>query len=327
MCLRRRNGPEVSGVRRLIEAKGLTKAFGGRRVVEGLSFSIPDGGIMALLGPNGAGKTTTVRMLACLLEPTGGEATVAGLSVRKDQEAIRRKVGVLTESPGLYDRMTVERYLTFFARLYRVPAHRIRERLERLLKLFGLAEERNRPVGGFSKGMKQKVALARTLIHDPEVLFLDEPTSGLDPESTKIVRDYILELKEEKRRTILLCTHNLDEAERLSDQVGIISAGRLIRLGSTRELQGGKDGLREFRLRISNGSERFVDLAGSVPGVLGAQLVTENGASALQFSTNSPESINAQVLLRLLEHGANVVACQEITRSLEEVYLEAMRKG
>jgi ABC-2 type transport system ATP-binding protein len=195
----------------MIETRNLSKRFGASMAVDGLTLSVKRGEIFALLGPNGAGKTTTVRMLACLIAPSSGEATVAGCDVTCEQDAIRARIGILTESPGLYDKLSAAQNLAFFAQLYGLSVE-VRERqVKRYLTMLGLWERRSEPVGGFSKGMKQKLAIARALLHEPEVVFLDEPTSALDPEAAKIVRDFIAELKSEGR-TIFLCTHNLDEA-------------------------------------------------------------------------------------------------------------------
>src|SRR5215471_6600679 len=211
----------------MIETSGLTRRFGTLTAVSHVSLHVPDGAILALLGPNGAGKTTTIRMLSGLLAPTEGDATVAGYDIRREPAAVRACVGLVTDTPGLFEQMKVLAYLDFFGSIYGIPAAERRRRIDELLEFFDLAEHRNKKMAGFSKGMKQKVALARALIHEPAVLFLDEPTSGLDPLSARAVRELIVGLKH-SRRSIILCTHDLDEAERLADEAAIIRQGRIV---------------------------------------------------------------------------------------------------
>src|SRR5512143_1969632 len=216
----------------MIEIENLTKRFRGAQkgteilAVDDLSLSVREGEVFGFLGPNGAGKTTTVRMLTCLIGPSSGRAMVNGLAVGRDDQAIRQSVGILTETPGMYDRLSAEKNLMIFAQLYGVadPAGTA----QRYLQMLGLWERRFDAAGSFSKGMRQKLAIARALLHAPKVLFLDEPTSGLDPEAAKLVRDFIEELKAEGR-TIFLCTHNLDEADRLCSQIGVFKQ-RLIKV-------------------------------------------------------------------------------------------------
>ena len=199
----------------MIEAYGLTRRFGAFTAVTDLSLQVPNGSILALLGPNGAGKTTTVRMLAGLLAPTDGEARVAGYDIRRDPDAVRARVGLVTDAPGLFEQMKVPAYLDFFASIYGIPSDERKKRVQELLSFFELTDHCNEKMVGFSKGMKQKVALARALIHQPAVLFLDEPTSGLDPLIARNVRELIVNLKHSSR-SIILCTHDLDEAGRPS---------------------------------------------------------------------------------------------------------------
>ncbi|TMC15918.1 MAG: ABC transporter ATP-binding protein, partial [Chloroflexi bacterium] len=211
----------------MIEAHALTRRFGTFTAVSQLSLSVPAGSVLALLGPNGAGKTTTVRMLAGLLAPTEGEATVAGYDIRHEPDAVRACVGLMTDVPGLFEQMTVPAYLDFFGNIYGMSSAERSRRITELLELFELTEYGRKKMVGFSKGMKQKVALARALLHEPAVLFLDEPTSGLDPLAARTVRELIVGLKH-SNRSIVLCTHDLDEAERLADQVAIIRKGKIV---------------------------------------------------------------------------------------------------
>ena len=196
----------------MIYTENLAKKFGTILAVDSLTLDVAEGEVFGFLGPNGAGKTTTVRMLTSLIGPTGGSATVAGFTVGQQDTEIRRTVGVLTETPGMYDNLSAEYNLRIFAELYEVKD--VKGQVEKYLKMLGLYERRLDAAGTFSKGMKQKLAIARALLHEPRVLFLDEPTAGLDPEASHLVREFIAELKKEGR-TIFLCTHNLDEADRL----------------------------------------------------------------------------------------------------------------
>ena len=212
----------------MIEAIGLGKRFRAVTAVHDLSFTVGDGEIFGILGPNGAGKTTTVRMLAGLIAPSEGTARINGLDLGPDSQRIRAMTGILTEAPGLHDRLTARQNLGYYGRLYGMRGAALRRAVDRYLGVVGLADVGDRRVGGFSKGMRQKVAIARALLHEPEVLYLDEPTSALDPSAAKTVRDFVATLRD-AGRSIVVCTHNLDEAERLCDRIGIMR-GTLLRV-------------------------------------------------------------------------------------------------
>jgi len=220
----------------MIEARCLRRQFGSVLAVDDVSLRVPDGTILALLGPNGAGKTTTVRLLAGLLAPTGGEAVVAGCDVHVNPAAVRSRVGLVTDSPGLHDQMTPRAYLDFFGRVYGLDTTARARRVDELLRLFELHDVRSTRMAGFSRGMQQKVALARALLHEPPVVFLDEPTAGLDPLAARTVRELIVGLKNASR-SIVLCTHDLDEAERLADRVAILAHGRIVAMDSAAALR------------------------------------------------------------------------------------------
>jgi len=305
----------------MIEAHGLTRHFGAFVAVDGVSLRVPDGAILALLGPNGAGKTTTVRMLAGLLGPSAGEAMVAGCDIRRDPAGVRARVGLVTDLPGLYEQMTLPAYLDFFGGLYGLdPATRTR-RADELIAFFDLGAHRRERMVGFSKGMKQKVALARALLHEPAALFLDEPTSGLDPLAARAVRDLITDLKA-ANRTIILCTHDLDEAERLADTVAIVRQGRLVASDTPAALRAAAtaDTLVRIALAASSPGAR-VALAG-LPG-----LTLLDGAAdtpELAYRTADPVGINPQAIGRLVAAGAAIVAVECTTRTLEEVYAAAL---
>ncbi|HAF70412.1 TPA: multidrug ABC transporter ATP-binding protein [Candidatus Acetothermia bacterium] len=296
----------------MIRTQGLTRRFGDLVAVEDLSLEVREGEIVALLGPNGAGKTTTVRMLAALLAPTGGQAQVAGFDVAREPQAVRRHVGVLTETPGLYRRLSAWRNLEFFARLYGVRDPR--PNIERYLVLLGLWERRGDPVGTLSKGMRQKLALARALLHEPAVLLLDEPTSGLDPESARSVREFIQELAGE-RRAVLLCTHNLPEAERLCSRIALLKT-RLIALGNPEELKGQLFGTKVL-VKLANPKPDFLQGI-SLPFVKEARLE----GPTLAMRVEEPERHNPILIRRLVELGAEIQYVTQEERTLEDVYLE-----
>ncbi|MGC9359226.1 MAG: ABC transporter ATP-binding protein [Anaerolineae bacterium] len=219
-----------------IRCEGISRSFGTKVAVDSVDLVVQRGEVFAFLGPNGAGKTTTVRMLGGLLRPTSGRAWVLGYDVSTASNEIRRRIGVLTETPALYDSLTARENLAFFAHLHGLDATKAQSRIQHLLERFGLAKAADRPTGGYSKGMRQRLAIARAILHEPELLFLDEPTSGLDPEAALDVREMIQTLSRQAGRTIFLCTHNLDEAQRLCQRVGVIEGGLLRAVGRPEEL-------------------------------------------------------------------------------------------
>jgi ABC-2 type transport system ATP-binding protein len=306
----------------MIEAHQLSKQFGGFHAVRRIDLDVRPGELLALLGPNGAGKTTTVRMLGAILRPSGGSARICGLDVVEHAQAVRGKVGLLTEYPGLYGRMPALEYLDFFGSLLGLDAELRRRRAEHLLQQFGLWEARERKLDGYSKGMKQKIALVRALIHDPPVLFLDEPTTAMDPQSARTVRDAIGELRNADR-SILLTTHNLAEAEVLADRIAIISGGRIVAQGSfaelSRQLLG--DALYELRLAPAHPVAQLPPL---LAGLATVEQVTEDG---LRYRCAEPHLVNPQILARIAAQGLPVVALAEVPRSLEDVYLRIVGEG
>src|SRR5208282_1441440 len=220
----------------MIETENLTKRFADLTAVDGVTLRVDEGEVFGFLGPNGAGKTTTVRMLCCLISKTSGEATVGGYEVGREADSlkIRKLIGLVPDNVGLYDELTAYDNLDFYGKLYDCTEAQRKENIKRFLTMLGLWEKRDVVAGTFSKGMKQKLAIARALIHEPKLLFMDEPTANLDPEAAKTVRDFILQLKKEKK-TIFINTHNLDEAEKVCDRVGILKT-RLVALGATKKL-------------------------------------------------------------------------------------------
>ena len=301
----------------MIETRGLTKRFGSFLAVDGVNLTVQPGEVLALLGPNGAGKTTTVRMLTSILKPTAGWARVAGHDVAKDPAGVRASVGVLTEHHGLYFRMRAEEYLDFFGELYGLPRAVRRDRATQLLEQLGMREAVGRRLGEYSKGMRQKLALIRALLHDPPVLLLDEPTSAMDPQSAKLVRDAIAQLRSEKR-AIILCTHNLTEAELLADQIAVIRRGRIITQGSPAHLKLELLGLPELELRAA------APLNGLVEDLADLVEVVASGADWLRYRAADPVAVNPLILQRLAEQRIPVVTLAEVPRSLEDVYLRVV---
>ncbi len=301
----------------MIEARGLTRVFNGFRAVDSIDLKVGEGEVFGLLGPNGAGKTTTVRMLSCLIRPTEGTALVCGRDVYDARGAgeIRRLVGILTETTGFYDDLSAYKNLRFYADLYKMKRPEAQRNIDHYLRLFDLWDVRNSPVAGFSKGMRQKLALARCLAHEPRLLFLDEPTSGLDPESARIVRDYIKELKREGR-TVLLCTHNLDEAERLCDRIAIINH-RIMELDTPQKLKYSAYG-RKVVIRL----ERMSDRISSVIHGMGSVRHAESRGDDLVLEVGDPEADNADIIASIVRAGGRIQFVSEQRHSLEDAYIK-----
>jgi len=307
----------------MIKTQGLTKVFKiGKKgetelvAVDDLSLEVESGEVFGFLGPNGAGKTTTVRMLTGLIRPSSGSAQVAGFELGEDDTNIRRNVGILTESPGMYERLTAEKNLTIFANLYDVP--NIEKSVNKYLSMLDLWERRHDAVGSFSKGMRQKLAVARALIHEPQILFLDEPTTGLDPEAAKTVRDFVEELKNEGR-TIFMTTHNLDEAERLCDRVGIFQQ-KLLTVDSPSNLREKMFG-RKVVFHLSEVKPEWIDLVTNIAGAGNVEAVDNK----LVISLQDPEESNPEIIKALVIAGAQLQFVGEIRHSLEQIYLEMVK--
>jgi len=304
----------------MIETIDLSKSFDDFWAVEGVTLRVDAGEVLALLGPNGAGKTTTVRLLTSALKPVRGSARVAGYDILEQPQRVRASVGVLTEQHGLYGRMPAAEYLDFFGQLYGMPPEDRRQRIRELLQDFGLLEQQQRCLAEYSKGMRQKLALARALLHNPPVLLLDEPTSAMDPESARLVRDAIRHLRSASR-AILLCTHNLPEAEELADQIAIIRKGRIIAHGTPEAL----------KQRLLGAPEYLVSFAQPVDGrhptlPQGIRLAA-HGENWLRYLSATPATDNPLVLQALLAQGLPVTSLQEAPRTLEQVYLAAMQEA
>ncbi len=304
----------------MIAAKDLSRSFDGRPAVEALSFQVPAGALCALLGPNGAGKTTTVRMLLGLLPPSSGGGEVAGVSLPADDRtgaALRARAGLLTEAPGFYDKTGGRENLELFGRLYGIAPAPLRSRIEHWLRRLELWEVRDQPFGTWSKGMKQRLALIRAVLHEPEVIFLDEPTSGLDPAAARDVRDLIATLRREGR-TILLCTHNLAEAQQLADLVGILRR-RMLAFGRLTDLTGERPRL---EVRLAAEAEPLAAALRGFPAVRECRAA----GGTLWLSLDDLERNTPGVIREVVRLGGEVLEARPVVPSLEEIYLRAVRE-
>ncbi|HJP71562.1 MAG TPA: ABC transporter ATP-binding protein [Candidatus Limnocylindria bacterium] len=301
----------------MITATGLEKRFRALTAVHELSFSVGDGEIFGILGPNGAGKTTTVRMLSGLIAPSDGTAQINGMELGPDSQRIRAITGILTESPGLHDKLTARQNLGYYGRLYGLRGASLRRAVDRYLGVVGMSDAADRRVGGFSKGMRQKIAIARALLHEPDVLYLDEPTSALDPSAAKTIRDFVATLRD-AGRSIVVCTHNLDEAERLCDRIGIMR-GTLLTVDTPARLRR-RNGTASVRVELvgARGPESFLDLLANLPFVEAAR----QNDGALMVEVSDPRGDNPELVRALVEAGARIVGVHEETATLEQVYLD-----
>jgi ABC-2 type transport system ATP-binding protein len=309
-----------------IESVDLTKRFGSLTAVDHLSFKVTEGEILGLLGPNGAGKTTTVRILACLISASEGSAIVGGYEIGRDSLQIRQRIGILTENPSLYVRLTAFENMDFFASAYGIsnPQDR-RSRIKELLEFFELWQRRNDKVSVFSKGMKQKLAIARALVHEPPILFLDEPTSGLDPESAKGIRDMMEKLSHDKKRTILLCTHRLEDAERICDRVMIINKGKSVIVGAPEELQNRVAGQPILQVTLTQLTESILEAVRQVKHV--RQVRVDEPANSLMIALDDIKSSTPEVIRRIVYADGNVLSANIVHPSLEEAYLKLVSEG
>jgi ABC-2 type transport system ATP-binding protein len=311
----------------LIETAHLTKEFGGLKAVDDVTLRVEEGEVFGFLGPNGAGKTTTVRMLCCLISKTSGEARIAGYEVGKDADSlkIRKLIGFVPDNVGLYEALSAYDNLDFYGKLYDCTEAQRKENIRRFLTMLGLWEKRDVMAGTFSKGMKQKLAIARALIHEPKLLFMDEPTANLDPESAKTVRDFILELKKEKS-TIFLNTHNLDEAQRMCDRSGLLST-KLIATGTPQELESALSSGGGARKTVVLLQEQATDeMLSGLRQLAAVGNVTTEG-SKLAIALDDPEKQNAAVIEAIVKAGGHIQSVTIVGASLEDVYLKLVKEG
>jgi ABC-2 type transport system ATP-binding protein len=300
----------------MIKTENLTKKFNTTLAVDNLTIQVDEGEVFGFLGPNGAGKTTTVRMLTSLIGPTSGSAFVNGYQIGKQDTDIRRNVGILTEAPGMYDNLSAEFNLEIYANLYEVKDPK--GQVEKYLRMLGLWDRRQDEAGTFSKGMKQKLAIARALLHEPRILFLDEPTAALDPEASKLVHDFINDLRKEGR-TIFLCTHNLDEADRLCDRVGVFKTHLLV-VDTPANLRSQLFG-RKVVFHLQNSSETFASVVSTLPFVRETKIIENK----LVVNLDDPETHNPKIIRALVSAGADIQFVGELRHSLEDVYLQLVK--
>ena len=305
----------------LIETENLTKKFSDLTAVNNITLRVNDGEVFGFLGPNGAGKTTTIRMLCCLISKTSGSAKIGGYEIDNKEGSlkIRKMIGLVPDNVGLSENLTAYDNLDFYGKIYDCSESQRKESIKRFLEMLGLWEKRNVFAGTFSKGMKQKLAIARALIHDPQVLFMDEPTANLDPEASKTVRDFILQLKKEKK-TIFLNTHNLDEGQRICDKVAIMNTS-LRAIGTPQELE-----------KSVSGKKTVIGLEQQVNDtVLGAlkKLPLKNlstSGDTITFDVEKPDKENSPVIEAIVLAGGHVRSINMVGSTLEDTYLKLVRK-
>jgi ABC-2 type transport system ATP-binding protein len=305
----------------LIDTENLTKKFGNLTAVDSVTLHVNDGEVFGFLGPNGAGKTTTIRMLCCLISKTSGSATIGGYEIgnKKDSLKIRKSIGLVPDNVGLSEHLTAYDNLDFYGKIYDCTDNQRKENIKRFLEMLGLWDKRNVLAGTFSKGMKQKLAIARALIHDPQILFLDEPTVNLDPESAKTVRDFILELKKQKK-TIFLNTHNLDEAQRICDRIGVLNT-RLLAVGTPQELEESVRG-RKTVIQLEQVSDDVLKALKK----LSLKNLTSNG-NKITFDVANPDKENWAVVETIVTAGGHVQTVNVVGSTLEDTYLKLVRES
>lgn len=309
----------------IVEANGLTKTFGSHIAVDHLNFEVEEGEVFGLLGPNGAGKTTTIRMLACLISPSEGSAKVLGHKIDENPLAVRQAVGILTENPSLYERLTAQENMDFFAEAYNLSEPQEKStRIRELLEFFNLWDQRNDKVATFSKGMKQKLAIARAIVHKPPILFLDEPTAGLDPESSKEVRDLMEMLSRREKHTILLCTHHLEDAEKLCNRVMIINKGKSVVVGTPDDLRYRIAGKPTVQINLRKLNSKIIEAMKRVRHV--ERVDVDKSASNLTVVMDDVSSGTPEVVKSIVDAGGLVLAVRVLRPSLEEAYLKLIKE-
>jgi ABC-2 type transport system ATP-binding protein len=304
----------------IIEVKNLTKKFGEITAVDSLTFHVAEGEIFGLLGPNGAGKTTTIRMLCCLISKTSGDAQIAGYSIGNgaDSLAIRKLIGLVPDNNGLYEELSTYENLDYYGKLYECPEAQRKERIEYFLKMMDLWEKRDQPVSEFSKGMKQKVAISRALIHDPKLLFFDEPTANLDPEASKMVRDFILKLKKDGK-TIFINTHNMDETQRICDRIGILKT-KLLAVSTPEQLE-----------KTVWGSRTVIQVEQINDQILAAVRKLEPKGISVEenriiVALSDPQKENPDFVQAVISAGGRIQYVTQLNPGLEETYLKIIQE-
>jgi len=304
----------------MIEVKNLTKKFGEITAVDALTFSVAQGEVFGLLGPNGAGKTTAIRMLCCLISKTSGEARIAGYQIgnNSDSLAIRKMIGLVPGNIGLYEELSAYENLDYYGKLYECPEADRKEKIEYYLKMMDLWEKRDLPVSDFSKGMTQKVGIARALIHNPKLLFFDEPTANLDPESARVVREIILTLKKEGK-TIFINTHNLDEAQRICDRIGILKT-KLLTVNTPEQLE-----------KTTWGSRTVIQVEEINDSILAAvkKLAPQDFGveeNRITLTLSDPQKENPDFVQAIVSAGGRIQYVTQLNPGLEETYLKVIQE-
>ena len=305
----------------MIDTENLTKKFGDLTAVDSVTLHVNDGEVFGFLGPNGAGKTTTIRMLCCLISKTSGSATIGGYEIgnKEDSLKIRKIIGLVPDNVGLSEHLSAYDNLDFYGKIYDCTDAQRRESIKRFLEMLGLWDRRYVLAGAFSKGMKQKLAIARALIHDPEVLFMDEPTANLDPEAAKTVREFILELRKEKK-TIFLNTHNLDEAQRICDKIAILNT-KLRVVGTPDYLEQAVKG-RKTIITLEQTNDKILEALGKF-----SLKNLEHENRTLSFDVSDPDSENWKVVEAIVLAGGHVTTVDVVGSTLEDVYLQLVRES
>ena len=305
----------------MIDTENLTKKFGNLTAVDSVTLQVNDGEIFGFLGPNGAGKTTTIRMLCCLISKTSGSATIGGYEIgnKVDTLKIRKMIGLVPDNVGLSEHLTAYDNLDFYGKIYDCTVAHRKENIQRFLEMLGLWDKRNVLAATFSKGMKQKLAIARALIHDPQVLFMDEPTANLDPEAAKTVRDFILQLKKEKK-TIFLNTHNLDEAQKICDRVAIMNTS-IRAIGTPQELERSVSGKKTVIGLEQQINDAFLEALKKLP----LKNLSIDG-DTITFDVENPDKENSPVVEAIVLAGGHVKSINVVGSTLEDTYLKLVRK-
>lgn len=306
---------------KMIEVKNLTKKFGEVTAVDSLTFHVTKGEVFGLLGPNGAGKTITIRMLCCLISKTSGEAQIGGYSTSNgtDSLAIRKLIGLVPDNIGLYEELSAYENLDYYGKLYECPEEIRKEKIEYYLNMMELWEKKDQPISDFSKGMRQKVAISRALVHDPTLLFFDEPTANLDPESSRVVRDIILKLKKEGK-TIFINTHNLDEAQRICDRIGILST-KLLAVNTPEQLEKNVWGNIRTVIQVEQINDQIL---AAVRKLNPKDLSVEENKIILVLA--DPQKENADFVQEIVSAGGRIQYVTQLNPGLEETYLKVIQE-
>jgi len=302
----------------VITAENLTKVYGKRTALDHVSFEVPEGEIFGFVGPNGAGKTTTLRILAALLEPTGGHASIGGVDVAKQPDLAHSRLGYMPDFFGVYDKLTVSEYLDFYAACYRQNKQRRSKVVADLLELIGLTERRDQLVDTLSRGLKQRLCLARALVHDPVVLLLDEPASGLDPRARVDMREILKELRK-MGKTIVISSHILPELTELCTMIGIIDHGRMRATGSVQEVIQHLSAGRRVRIAVVGDSEAALEILKPLASVSHAEIAND----AIEATYEGDDSTAAAILQALTAGGIRVSAFSQVDGGLEEAFMRA----